>query len=108
MAQLGAHSNPLYDSTADEPSMALTLGRNVRLLRERQHINKTRFAAMVGIGRPLLNKIENGSSNIRLSLVQELADALEANPRELLFDNRSLEPKPIKRIPPDWPLNAPM
>ena len=57
--------------------MAVTLGRNVKRLRERGRINKTCFAAMVGIGRPQLNKIEKGTANVRLSMVEELADALE-------------------------------
>lgn len=65
--------------------MAVTLGRNVKHLRERGRINKTCFAAMVGIGRPQLNKIEKGTANVRLSMVEELADALETTPEKLLF-----------------------
>ena len=73
MKQTRQHSDPLTDATFDAPSLAETLGRNVKALRKDERITKTRFAAMVGIGRPLLNKIENGTANVRLSLVEELA-----------------------------------
>ncbi len=39
---------------------------------------------MVGIGRPQLNKIEKGTANIRLSVVEKLADALDTSPATLL------------------------
>ena len=80
------HIDELANVPTDEPRMAVTLGRNVKRLRERGRINKTCFAAMVGIGRPQLNKIEKGTANVRLSMVEELADALETTPQELLFE----------------------
>ena len=46
------HIDELANMPNDEPKMAVTLGRNVKRLRERGRINKTCFAAMVGIGRP--------------------------------------------------------
>ena len=67
------------------PDMAKTLGKNVKCLRKRANITKTMFAAMVGIGRPQLNRIENGTADVRLSMVQELADALEVDAEKLLF-----------------------
>ena len=44
------HIDELANTPSDEPKMAVTLGRNVKRLRERGRINKTCFAAMVGIG----------------------------------------------------------
>ncbi len=84
MQNMRPHSNPLFDTSADAPSLACTLGRNVETLRERAHISKTCFAAMVGIGRPQLNKIEKGTADIRLSVVEKLADALDTSPANLL------------------------
>ncbi len=84
MQNVHPHSNPLLDTSADAPTLACTLGRNVEVLRKKAHINKTRFAAMVGIGRPQLNKIEKGTANIRLSVVEKLADALDTSPATLL------------------------
>ena len=68
------------------PDMAKTLGKNVKCLRKRANITKTMFAAMVGIGRPQLNRIENGTADVRLSMVQELAEALEVEAEKLLFE----------------------
>ena len=67
------------------PDMAKTLGKNVKCLRKRARMTKTMFAAMVGIGRPQLNRIENGTADVRLSMVQELAEALEIDAEKLLF-----------------------
>ena len=105
MKQTRQHSDPLTDATFDAPSLAETLGRNVKALRKDERITKTRFAAMVGIGRPLLNKIENGTANVRLSLVEELASALDTTPHFLLFGtpgiSNALEFPPTS---PNWPL----
>ena len=90
--------------TVDDPKMAVTLGCNVKRLRERGHMSKTRFAAMVGIGRPLLNKIEKSTANVRLSLVEKLADALETTPKKLLFEQFDPKSIAIPRKAPDWPL----
>lgn len=81
---MSAHSNPLTDRSADGPSLAEIIGRNVLVLRKREKINKTRFSAMLGIGRPQLNRIENGTADIRLSLVEDLAEALDTTTEYLL------------------------
>ena len=54
------------------------------MLREREKISKTRFSAMLGIGRPQLNRIEDGTADIRLSLVEDLAEALDTSSEYLL------------------------
>lgn len=96
------HIDELANMPNDEPKMAVTLGRNVKRLRERGRINKTCFAAMVGIGRPQLNKIEKGTANVRLSMVEELADALETTPEKLLFEQFDPTNIAIPRKAPDW------
>lgn len=60
------------------------LGANVARLRKRAKINKKTFCLMVGIGRPFLNRIENGQANPRLSVLESLAEALETTPQDLL------------------------
>ena len=94
------HIDELATTPNDEPKMAVTLGRNVKRLRERGRINKTCFAAMVGIGRP--HKIEIGEDNVRLSMVEELADALETTPEKLLFEQFDPTSIAIPRKAPDW------
>ena len=88
------HIDELASTPSDEPKMAVTLGRNVKRLRERGRINKTCFAAMVGIGRPQLNKIEKGTANVRL--------ALETTPEKLLFEQFDPASIAIPRKAPDW------
>ncbi len=79
-----AHSNPITDRSADGPTLAQIVGRNVTELREREKISKTMFSAMLGIGRPQLNRIEDGTADIRLSLVEEIAEALDTTSEYLL------------------------
>ena len=104
MQKQASHTARTVNEIEDDPKMAVTLGRNVKWLRERGRINKTRFAAMIGIGRPLLNKIEKGTANVRLSLVEELADALETTPEELLFERFDSKTIAATRKCPSWPL----
>ena len=60
------------------------LGENVRRMRSYSNITKTRLALMVSIGRPLLNRIEDGTADVRLSVVTKLADSLATTPSFLL------------------------
>ena len=69
-------------------SLSETLGANVVRLRNEQRLSKKTFALMVGIGRPLLDKIEKGQSDIRLSYVQMIADALSVDPIDLITPPR--------------------
>ncbi|RDB64327.1 XRE family transcriptional regulator [Gordonibacter sp. 28C] len=62
------------------------LGRNVTRLRKQAKITKQKFALMVNVGRPFLNRIENGTADPRLSVILRLAAALDTTPQELLTD----------------------
>lgn len=73
-----------------------TLGANVSRLRQEQGLTKKTFALMSGISRPYLNSIESGSSDVRLSYVQRLADALCVEPIELFV---ALPEDPETRVP---------
>ena len=70
----------------DAAQLRFVLGRNVKRLRMEQKFNKKSFAALCGIGRPLLDEIEGGTSDIRLSYVQKVADALAVSPVDLLAE----------------------
>lgn len=80
--------SPLAEDAVVHARYAPILAENVRRLRKQANINKKQFALMVGIGRPFLNKIENGVANPRLSVIVKMADALETTPGELLSDPR--------------------
>lgn len=83
MDEASGHSNPL-DTAPVGGRRAAIVAANVKRLRTRARISKKTFALMVGIGRPFLNKIENGEADPRLSVLEKLADALETTPEYLL------------------------
>lgn len=68
----------------DETKLCETFGRNVKTLRTQQQLKKKTFANMCGFGRPLLDLIESGQSDIRLSYIEVIADALSVSPSALL------------------------
>ena len=73
------------DALRDRPNeLSLIFGQNVKMLRLEQGLNKKSFAMICDISRPLLDEIENGTSNVRLSYVQKIADALSVRPADLL------------------------
>ena len=74
-----------YMNDAGDFSASAILGRNVHRLRKMQGMNKKSFCLMVGISRPLLDKIEKGESDIRISYVQKLAEGLSVHPFELFI-----------------------
>lgn len=61
-----------------------TIGRNVRSLRETQHLSKVEFCLMAGVSRPYLNKIEAGEANISVKQLDRLARSLGIDAVELL------------------------
>lgn len=72
------------DGEPDRGRFAPIFGCNVKRFRTEAKINKKRFALMVGIGRPFLNKIEDGEANPRLDVIVRIADALGKTPCELM------------------------
>lgn len=82
------------------------LGMNVELLRKGAKISKVRFCSLVGISRPMLDKIERGESNPRLDLLESLARVLGVKVADLItppfddvapdFYRKSREKKPPK------------
>lgn len=93
-ARLSCMTNALEHNTNEqhEPLLlidAVTLGRNVTRLRKQAKLTKQKFALMVGVGRPFLNRIESGTGDPRLSIIRRLADALETTPQDLLTDHEA-------------------
>ena len=81
-------TNPEQHAPLDDAfPMAITVGRNVTYLRKQAKITKHKFALMIGVGRPFLNRIENGTADPRLSVILRLAAALDTTPQELLVDH---------------------
>lgn len=82
------HAAPDYGSGA-----SVVLGRNVTRLRKQAKITKQKFALMVNVGRPFLNRIENGTADPRLSVILRLAAALDTTPQELLTEQSEASTK---------------
>ncbi|MBQ3302480.1 MAG: helix-turn-helix transcriptional regulator [Eggerthellaceae bacterium] len=77
-----------FDIALDKPipgELARIVGRNVKRVRLEQRLSKKTLCLMVGIGRPMLNDIEKGCADIRLSYIERLAEGLSVHPYELLF-----------------------
>lgn len=86
------HQHAALDDTVGN---AVWLGHNVTRLRKAAKITKQKFALMVGVGRPFLNRIEQGTADPRLSIIKRLADALDTTPQALLS-----EPPPTQPMKP--------
>ncbi len=62
--------------TVGELSLEVSLGRRVRLLRQRLQITATELATEAGLSPGMLSKIENGGTSPSLATLQALARAL--------------------------------
>ncbi len=63
---------------------AFVLGYNVERLRKRAHMDIATFAQVAGITRPTVYKVERGESNLKLSYLKKIADALDVSVVDLL------------------------
>ena len=63
---------------------ARALARNVRAARLASGMTKSDFALTLGISRVLLDLIEEGKSNVKLSTLDQIAERLEMDPWELI------------------------
>ncbi|WP_165062559.1 MULTISPECIES: helix-turn-helix domain-containing protein [unclassified Adlercreutzia] len=68
---------------------AITLGLNVARLRKEQSMSITTFAQVAGISRPTLYKIESGESDLKLSMITRVAQALDTSVLDLLTPHNS-------------------
>ena len=62
--------------TTGELQLEISIGRRVRLLRQRLQLTATELAAEAGLSPGMLSKIENGGTSPSLSTLQALARAL--------------------------------
>lgn len=63
---------------------AYILGYNVERLRKLSNMDIAKFAQVAGIARPTIYKIERGESDLKLSYIRKLADALGVTVVDLL------------------------
>lgn len=86
MALDGSHSDRKADSQHAILGIeeAYILGYNVERLRKLANLDIATFSRMSNISRPTLYKIESGESNLRLSNLKKIADALGVSIPHLL------------------------
>lgn len=60
------------------------LGENLIAIREASGLSKVDFALQLGISRVLLDLIESGNSNLKLSTLEKIADRLCTQPWKLI------------------------
>lgn len=60
------------------------IGQRVREMREEQGLGKSEFALMVGISRPYLNRIEQGTANVTVKMLVRVASGLDVSVLDLL------------------------
>lgn len=58
-------------------------GRNIKLLRQKNHISQRKFAEMCGVTVGRISKIENHRSAVPSSLVYAVCDEFDVTPNEL-------------------------
>ena len=61
----------------------IRLGRNIRILRERQGISLRKFAKMVGMDYAYLSNLETGKVTPTLDVISKIADGLDQDVRDL-------------------------
>jgi len=60
------------------------IGRNLRRLREERLLTQAELGEVAGVTRDQVSRIERDEVDPRLSTIRKLAQALEADPRELI------------------------
>jgi transcriptional regulator with XRE-family HTH domain len=66
------------------PTMGVVkIGRNLRRLREDRLLTQEELGNVAGVSRDQVSRIERDEVDPRFSTIRKLADALDADPREL-------------------------
>lgn len=60
------------------------LGENLIAIRKTSGLTKVDFALQLGISRVLLDLIESGNNNLKLSTLEQIAERLGVQPWELI------------------------
>lgn len=69
------------------PDVKVQFGRRLRQLRQGRGLSQEELADNAGLDRSYVGSVERGERNISLESICKLAEALEADPAELLkFD----------------------
>ena len=62
------------------------IGERLRRLRERRALRQEDLAALAGIGKNTVNRLEKNRTEPHMTTIRKLAEALDVEPSELLDD----------------------
>lgn len=96
MAQAEQHTKDCWDEGFEE--FPYVVGFNVERFRTREKLTKERFAQMIGCGRPMLDRIEDGEADLRLSMIRKLGVALGVSYEELTTMPEQYEKVDVKQV----------
>lgn len=68
----------------DQRSFFIELGKRIAELRQRHALTQTRLAEVLEVSQPTINAFEHGSRRVPVSLLPELAAALDVSIEELI------------------------
>lgn len=77
----------------------MSVGTNIKQLRERAGMTQEGLAAKVGVARSTVTQWENGWSNPRMGMVQKLAGVFRVTSADIVSDEPVKSPLPDKAIP---------
>lgn len=80
-----------------EGDLQKTLGRNLRVYRERQGLSQEAFADELGVHRTYMGGIERGERNLTLKSVERIAQQINIDPLQLLEPDRTTRTRGRRR-----------
>jgi len=73
------------------------LGANIKLIRKKRKMTQERLAELIDIAPPNISYIENGKFAPSIETLQKIAAALEVEPYELYYFNKTNNAPEIKK-----------
>lgn len=71
-------------------SLKRLVGNNVRRIRKEAGYRQGQFAKMIGVTSTTLSKMENGESDIKIGLLDDMAKKLNRPIQEFLFNSETV------------------
>lgn len=68
----------------------LPIGDNIRKWRNLRGFKQQDFATLIGVSKSILSKIENGTHEVKITLLQNIANCLKVKPAQLFTDPNDL------------------
>jgi transcriptional regulator with XRE-family HTH domain len=83
--------NELKDFRLAEPTIDVTVGESVRILRQLQELSQNQLAELTGIPQSTISAIENDRVKLGVERAKVLARALKCHPAVIVFPGWDVE-----------------